>query len=360
MHPKEFWRRVSDGLEIGELWRRFRADALASYSLYNREVDWSPFPGERPGQRFLRIAHLRFWAMLMKLSPPRRILLLISLVALVGAIAGAEVCMLLSTCCLLVLLALELADRVVMKRDLEIARDIQSWLVPATPPEIPGYDMAFATVPANTVSGDYYDAFPRQVAGEESPRLHVVVADVAGKSVPAALLMATFEASLHTLAYTLPGLSELVAGLNRYASAHSLEGRRFTTAFLADIAPASGELRYINAGHNVPILRRASGGLERLEAGGLPLGIRADAPYECGATTLEPGDLLVVFTDGVVDAENAQGQEYDESRLLALCQRSGARPAAETLAELMASVSAFVGDAPRHDDLTCLILRRSG
>jgi sigma-B regulation protein RsbU (phosphoserine phosphatase) len=358
---------VSDGLELGELWRRFRADARASYSLYSREVDWESAPGERRFRRGRRIACSLFGAMLMKLSPPRRILLLIALGFALVAISGVwlyglprEAYVLLSTGGLVALLALELADRVVMKRDLEIARDIQRWLVPSTPPQIPGYDMAFATVPANTVSGDYYDAFTRQVAGESSPRLHVVVADVAGKSVPAALLMATFEASLHTLAETLPGLGDLVAGLNRYACSHSLEGRRFTTAFLADIAPASGELRYINAGHNAPILRRASGGLERLEAGGLPLGIRGDAHYDCGAATLGPGDLLVVFTDGVVDAENAQGQEYDEPRLLTLCQRSGTRPTAETLAELMASVSAFVGDAPRHDDLTCLILRRSG
>jgi sigma-B regulation protein RsbU (phosphoserine phosphatase) len=269
-----------------------------------------------------------------------------------------EIHFLLAAGALLALLALELADRVVMKRDLEIARDIQRWLVPAAPPEVPGYDIAFATRPANTVSGDYYDAFLREVAGQASNRLHIVVADVAGKSVPAALLMATFQASLRTLAVALPGLADLVAGLNHYACAHSLGGRRFTTAFLADIDPVTGALTYINAGHNVPILRRAAGAIERLDAGGLPLGIRAEAGYECGALTLEPGDLLVVFTDGVVDAENTRGEEYDESRLMALCQSSAAGSAADILATLMSSVAAFVGAAPQRDDLTCLILRR--
>jgi phosphoserine phosphatase RsbU/P len=170
--------------------------------------------------------------------------------------------------------------------------------------------------------------------------------------------MATFHASLRTLAEALPGLTGLVAGLNHYACAHSLDGRRFTTAFLADIDPSTGALTYINAGHDVPILRRASGAIERLEAGGLPLGIRAQAGYDCGAVTLEPGDLLVVYTDGVVEAENTQGEEYEESRLLALCQSSATGSAADILAGLMSSVGAFVGGAPQRDDLTCLVLRR--
>jgi len=185
-----------------------------------------------------------------------------------------------------------------------------------------------------------------------------VVADVAGKSVPAALLMATFQASLRTLAEVLPALTGLVAGLNRYACAHSLDGRRFTTAFLADIHLSTEALTYMNAGHNSPMLPRASGEIERLEAGGLPLGIRAEAHYDCGAVTLALGDLLVVYTDGVVEAENAQGQEFGESRLLTLCQSSATRPAADILGGLMSSVGAFVGAAPQQDDLTCLILRK--
>ena len=364
-HLLDFWQRVSDGLAIGELWRQFEVDARASYSLYSRDVDWESLPKESRFRRGLRIGRLLFWAMVMKLSPPRRVLLIIALLLTVFAVTGLrvlgwpeEIHFLLAAGALLALLALELADRVVMKRDLEIARDIQRWLVPAAPPEVPGYDIAFATRPANTVSGDYYDAFLREVAGHASKRLHIVVADVAGKSVPAALLMATFQASLRTLAVALPGLADLVAGLNHYACAHSLGGRRFTTAFLADIDPVTGALTYINAGHNVPILRRAAGAIERLDAGGLPLGIRAEAGYECGALTLEPGDLLVVFTDGVVDAENTRGEEYDESRLMALCQSSAAGSAADILATLMSSVAAFVGAAPQRDDLTCLILRR--
>ena len=187
--------------------------------------------------------------MMMKLSPGRRILLLIALILLV--FPGFDIhsenfefsmpnLAFFGGLALIVLLALELADRVTMKRDLQIAREIQGWLMPSAPPSVPGVDIAFATRPANTVAGDYYDAFVRQIVPHPTPdlltpqtgeRLLIVVGDVAGKSVPAALLMATLQASLRTLA-TLPlALPELVDRLNQYVCAQNLGGRRFITAF---------------------------------------------------------------------------------------------------------------------------------
>src|SRR6266852_4846885 len=193
---------------------------------------------------------------------------------------------------LFVLLILEVGDRVVMKRDLEIARDIQRWLLPATPPQVPGLAIAFATRPANTVAGDFYDVFARPAPTPAETRFLLAVADVAGKSIPAALLMATFQASLRTLSATSYSLAEVVAGMNQYACTNSQSGLRFTTAFLAEFDPATRKLTYINAGHNNPILRRSSGTIERLVAGGLPLGIRAEAVYESGSAILQAGDWL--------------------------------------------------------------------
>jgi phosphoserine phosphatase RsbU/P len=372
---KSFWQRVSEGIEVQQLLSQFKTEARASYELYSKEVDWASLESESRWKWRSRVARALFWAMIMKLSPARRVFLLIALVlAVVGLIpnirfvfgnvnfqlGGEPLPLLLAFGALVVLLALELADRVTMKRDLEIARDIQRWLVPEMPPQVPGVDVAFATRAANTVAGDYYDAFLRDsdASGSTSPRLLLAVADVAGKSVPAALLMATFQASLHTLASAPTSLLDLVAGLNRYACAHSLGGQRFTTAFLAELQPATGALTYVSAGHNPPALRRVSRNLERLEAGGLPLGIRPDARYESGSTTLHPGDLLVIFTDGLVEAENERGEEYSESRLLELLRRMAEGSAAEDLKILVASVESFVGPAPQHDDITCLILRR--
>ena len=168
--------------------------------------------------------------------------------------------------------------------------------------------------------------------------------------------MATLQASLRTLA-ALPGsLLELVARLNQYACAQNLGGQRFTTAFLAELEPASGRLTYVNAGHNWPVLRCVSGAIDRLEAGGLPLGITPSARYDCGETTLATKDLLLIFTDGLVEAENDREEEYGEPRMLGILSGAGGT-ASEVLKQLMSSVDAFVGSARQHDDITCLVLR---
>ncbi len=358
---RNFWLRITDGIAMQQLWAQFRADAREGYQFYSKEVDLAPGEGESHWKRFWRMARGLFWAMILKLSPVRRVMLLIALVLLllpalrVGE-GGQQVATsdghFLAGVVLVILLALELSDRVAMKRDLEIAREIQSWLMPLEAPKVPGVDIAFASRPANTVAGDYYDAFFRP-----NGRLLIVVADVAGKSIPAALLTATLQASLRTLA-ALPGsLPELVDRVNHYACEQSLQGRRFTTAFVAELEVATGAMTYVNAGHNWPVLRRASGAIERLEAGGLPLGILAARLYESGSATLEKGDLLLIFTDGLVEAENEAAMEYGEERMLAVIEGLQGGTAAEGLRRIMVSVDAFVGLTRQHDDITCLVLR---
>jgi sigma-B regulation protein RsbU (phosphoserine phosphatase) len=358
---RDFWQRITEGIAIQQLWAQLRADARSSYQFYSKEVDRAPIAGESRWKRFWRIVRGFFWAMMMKLSPVRRVLLLIALVLLL--LPGIHVTQddgrvdtvdtkFLAGVVLVILLALELSDRVTMKRDLEIAREIQSWLMPSEAPKVPGVDIVFASRPANTVAGDYYDAFFRP-----NERLLLVVADVAGKSIPAALLTATLQASLRTLA-ALPGsLPELVGRVNRYSCEQSLQGRRFTTAFIAELEPATGALTYVNAGHNWPVLRHASGAIERLEAGGLPLGINSAVAYQSGTANLGAGDLLLIFTDGLVEAENDGEHEYGEERMLPVVQALQSGTAAEALKRIMSSVDAFVGLTRQHDDITCLVLR---
>jgi sigma-B regulation protein RsbU (phosphoserine phosphatase) len=370
---KVFWVRVTEGLQVQELWGQFKSEARESYDLYSKDVDWEQLKQER--SRFKRTMHSGwaiFQAMLMKLTPARRVLLLLAMFLLIFrpeyrsgheeygfdfGIFGAVI--------LFVLLALELADRVTMKRDLEIAREIQQWLVPNAPPNIPGVDIAFATRPQNTVAGDYYDAFlrPDSVA-PGAPRLLIAVADVAGKSVPAALLMATFQSGLRALSGTAAPLAAIVTGLDRYARAHSLEGRRFTTAFLAEIDLATRKMRYTNCGHNDPILRRASGAVERLGVGGPPLGLPLftdnEIEYGTAEVQLNPGDLLFVFTDGVVEAVNERGEEFKEIRLFGSLGTSGQETAAQVLTRVMSDVNSFAGYARQHDDITALVLRITG
>ena len=260
---------------------------------------------------------------------------------------------------MLILLVLEVGDRVVMKRDLQIAKEIQAWLLPANPPQVPGLEVAFATRPANTVAGDYYDVFSRSSSDSSAGTFLIAIADVAGKSIPAAMLMATFQASLKTLS-TLPGpLTELVGRINTYACSNSQNGRRFTTTFIAEYNPATRDVTYVNAGHNAPILRRQSGAIERLQAGGIPLGIQENVPYESGTVTLQSGDWLVIFTDGVIEAENNRAEEYGETRLLVMLHANTMVAPQMLLNSVMLDLDRFVGDAPQHDDVTLVLLHAS-
>jgi phosphoserine phosphatase RsbU/P len=351
------WQSLTEGMALNQLWQDLKADAQAGYKFYSKDVDWASFEEQKKWKRRLFAARALSWALLRKLSPARRMFLLVTVAFVIYALiqSNGDPDIIVLALAFLLLLALELADRVTMKRDLEIARDIQRWLVPESPPVIDGIDIAFATRPANTVSGDYYDAFRRNRPGENN-QLLLVVADVAGKSIPAALLMATIQASLHSLAASPLSLSELVAGLNRYACANSLAGARFTTAFVAEWDTALNTLIYINAGHNPPLVKRSSGIIERLEAGGLPLGITTQRPYVQGQIALHSGDLLVVFTDGVIEAENETEAEFGEPRLIECVSAMRPASARAALTAIISSVDAFVGRTRQHDDITALTL----
>jgi sigma-B regulation protein RsbU (phosphoserine phosphatase) len=187
----------------------------------------------------------------------------------------------------------------------------------------------------------------------------LVMADVAGKSVPAALLMATLQASLRTIASEGLPLSSLTTRLNHYACAHSLGGQRFTTAVLAEFDPTTRCLSYVNAGHNSPVIRRANSSTERLESAALPLGITSEAAFPSSEVTLQPGDTLVLFTDGVVEAFNAAGEEFSDNRWLNIIRGLPDLNAQQTLQFLMKSVEDFVGATRQSDDITCLVLRCS-
>jgi len=361
---RHFWQRVTEGRQLDDLWTQFAADARASYGFYGKEVDWEEIQKLPKWHRPFHVAKDIFWALLMKLTPARRIILLIAFVLLVlsgmkfqfGNNVSFDVnFVVISAALFLLLLSLELADKVTMKRDLEIAREIQTWLVPSHPPEVNGAQIAFATKPQNSVAGDYYDAFYPNP--EDQSRLVVVIADVAGKSVPAALLMATLQASLRTIAGEGASVADLVARLNRYACAHSLEGRRFTTAVFSEYNTATRTLTYVNAGHNAPILRRANGKLETLETGGLPLGIEVSSKYETATIELQPGDALILFTDGVVEAFNERGEEFGNDRWFRSIRNLPEWNAQETLNFLMKRVDEFVGATRQSDDITCLVLR---
>jgi sigma-B regulation protein RsbU (phosphoserine phosphatase) len=355
------WSRLTSGLEIDELWAQFKSEAQESSRLYKQDFSGREGKRERSWKQPFRIAGVLAWSVLKKLSPARRLFLLLTIILASLAVIGfhfffftEEVEFIVAFAGLLILLILVLGDHISMKRDIEIAREIQRWLVPRRAPDVPGVDIAFATRPAKTIGGDYFDVFRRAVDGP----LLLAVADVSGKSVPAAMLMATFQGGLRALAGASGSLSELGGGLNRQVCANSQNGR-FTTAFLAELDPATGALNYICAGHNPPILKREDGSLERLKSDNIPLGIELKENYKTGTTQLEPHDLLVIYTDGVTEARNEDQEEFGDDRLVTLVQIAGDERSALTLANIMRNLDEFVGAAPQHDDITCLVVRRS-
>jgi phosphoserine phosphatase RsbU/P len=363
----DFWERITEGLELDQLWSSFKEEAKSGYRLYSKEVP------ERDGNTVSRRRRARdvasgfFWAILNKFSPAKRVILLASVIFILmpsfsiqtdnGKSFNGDAFHTWGGIGILVLLLMEVADRITMKRDLEIAREIQTWLLPEKAPDIPGLDVAFFNRPANTVAGDYYDVFGREAGSGGAGKFVITVADVAGKSMPAALLMATFQASLKTQSSSSCDLLNLVSCVNQYACAHSRNGTRFTTAVIAEYDPATRSLEYVNAGHNSPMLLKKSGELVRLEVGGLPLGIMRDAQYSSARLTLSPGDLLLIFTDGLSEAVNEKDEEYQDDRISAQLRVAGAQSATAAMNLLTADMQSFIGMARQHDDITCLMAR---
>lgn len=241
-----------------------------------------------------------------------------------------------------------------LEEDLRIAAEIQQGLLPRSLPSIPGFEIAARTIPTQQVGGDCFDTI-------ELPdgRVLLTVSDVSGKGTPASLLMASVQAAVRSLAQLNLPLDDLVARVNDVIF-HNTAADKFITAFFGIIDPSTGIFTYVNAGHNPPFLF-SRGGTTQLDLGGVILGIMPSLiPYAMGAARMEPGDLLVLYTDGVTEAFNARLEEYGERRLRALFEEMPALTAAEALDSVREDLFRFVVDAPQSDDITIMTLRRNG
>ena len=245
-------------------------------------------------------------------------------------------------------------ERSRLESELSVARQIQARLLPAGPPDIPGLEIAGLSESAREVGGDYYDHVD---LGDG--RALLVIADVSGKGVPAALLMSGFRASLMSQDLPRIELTRLVTRLNDFV-VRSVRPGRFVTAFVGVLDGRSGRLEYVNAGHNPPLALRAVGGHEPLTTGGLLLGVDPAAAFGRGETALEPGDLLMLYTDGVTEGADAAGDMWGEERLLATLRRCSSDACAAIVATVAAEVRTFEGDSGPADDVTLLAARRVG
>ena len=241
-----------------------------------------------------------------------------------------------------------------LRRDLALAAEVQKRLLPPAPPSSTFGSLAAFTVPARTVGGDYYDFLDLGDA-----RLGIAVADVSGKGIAAALVMSVVQASLRVIA-TEGGLrvSDLAAKMNAFLH-QSTGANKYATFFYAQVDEPRRQLRYVNAGHNPPYLvRQAAGavGITELKEGGTVIGLFPSMTYDEARIDLQPGDLVVAFTDGVTEAVNPAGEEFGEERLKRLLTESVGETAPEVSARLFAGVREWIGSAEQHDDITVVVL----
>jgi sigma-B regulation protein RsbU (phosphoserine phosphatase) len=250
-----------------------------------------------------------------------------------------------------------LTDRIVeqerLRKELRVAAEVQKRLFPEKDPETALLELTGACVPARGVGGDYYDFL------ELGPRLGIALADVAGKGIAAALLMLVVQASLRGLAGADgSSIPDLASKMNRLLY-RSTGPSSYATFFYGDVDEAKRELRYVNAGHNPPYLLRSGEEsiIEELTTGGAIIGMFPRMQYQEGVVELRPGDVLIVFTDGVPEALNPAGEEFGEQRLKEALVRHAPLPVAGMKSRLLDEMRAWIADAEPHDDLTFVIMK---
>jgi len=309
--------------------------------------------------RFFRMSLWILRNLLLRLSPVRRILLVVALAFFVlGRTAigigeggfGANLRPW-GFVILFFVLMFELRDKLLARDEIEVARQVQLALLPRGHPTIPGWSIWGHTRPANDVGGDLLDYIAL-----DAGNVAVTLGDVAGKGLGAALLMAKLQATLRALAPGCPSLSELGARVNTILYRDGLDNR-FATLVCMRVDPGDDQIRFLNAGHNPPLLARA-GSIESLPASGRPLGMLPDEEYTEGTCRFAAGDLLMVFSDGLVEARDASDQEFGTARVRDLLPRLRDLTVERAGEQLLQEIERFMGGRRPHDDLSMILMKR--
>jgi sigma-B regulation protein RsbU (phosphoserine phosphatase) len=323
---------------------------------------------EASRRRLAGMGHVRrtfrrfFWlikSLLMKLTPARRIMLAFALLLLLPGIhlgggEGVRIDLqapLVSLLIVLVVLMLELKDKLIARNELVAGRAVQLALMPPESPAVPGWDIWLYTQPANDVGGDLVDHL------KIDERHHgIALGDVAGKALPAALLMVKLQATLRALVPLFPALSELGSALNRILHRDGLPNRFATLVYLA-LTTGDGHIRYLNAGHVPPLVIRGSA-IEELKDSSIALGFIPEAEFAERAVSLAVGDVLVIVSDGVIEAMNAADEFFGDDRLRAALSAVAGQPAGQLGQAILSALQPFVGEKKPHDDVSIVVVRR--
>ena len=376
----DFFDNYTKDLTAEDLQRLFTRDARDAYKFFTRGRDADALQRLPWHRRAIAEARILFLAFSMKLSPARRVVfgasLLFALIGLFNLFRGIGLIEVLrlpiigrfgfpgplfqqgtwslffAFALMNLLVLLEVADRLSLKNDLEIARDIQQAMLPSGLYTAPGVETVGMSRPANTVGGDFYDILPL-----DDGRLVITLGDVAGKGSPAALLMALLLAMLRTLVDEKLEPADLITRLNVQVCRHA-PGTRFITLFYGVFDPRNGSLTYVSAGHMPPLLLRADGTCERLSDGGISLGMFEHSTYTTGHVVIQPDDLFAVYSDGITEAESQQGVPFDEIGLETALKASHHASLSDVGAAVVRAVERHTDAHKFADDLTILVLRR--
>ena len=378
---REVFNTYTRDVSPEDLQRLFTHDTRDAYRYFSRGLDEDQYADLPWYKRVPLRVRQTFVAFTLRLPPARRVLYICALlIALVGIVrlfrgfnavevpfgvpfiqvalllpvwADGTLALIISLFLVNLLVLLEVADRLTLKGELEVAREIQLAMLPRGTYTVGDIEICGVTRPANTVGGDFYDVLPLP-----DGRIIVTLGDVAGKGSPAALLMALLLAVLRTLVDEAMEAPALMRRLNAQICRHS-PASRFITLFYAVYTPSSGALTYVNAGQTPPLLRRRDGRFERLTGTGVALGMFEGSEFGSVQTTLEPGEMLVMYSDGITEAEDPQEQPFDEAGLELVVERFAAANAADLGTQVLKAVGIHANDTRFTDDLTILIVKRA-
>jgi serine phosphatase RsbU (regulator of sigma subunit) len=377
---RELFNTYTRDLSTDDLQRLFTDDTRDAYRYFTRGKDDDRYAGMPPWKSAALRLRDFFVAFTLRLSPARRALYVGALiVALTGIIrlfrgfaavdfpfgvpflqvavlmpvwADGTLALIISLFLVNLLVLLEVADRLSLKGELEVAREIQLAMLPKGTYRADDIEICGMTRPANTVGGDFYDVLPLP-----DGRIIVTLGDVAGKGSPAALLMALLLAVLRTLVDEELPPPALVERLNVQICRHS-PSSRFITLFYAVYSPVTGVLTYVNAGQNPPMIRRLDGRYERLGSTGVALGMFDHSTFNSVDSSLAPGEMLVMYSDGITEAEDPAGRPFEESGLELVVERYAQEEPAEIGVQVLKAVELHARASRFIDDLTILLLKR--
>lgn len=334
-------------IPMRQLPKHWGRDWKRAYSILTTEAS-----GEAPPRGWWARLKALYRGVKAKLTPARRALFVLCLIlALLGADKEQDgPWHLVAFAGIVLLLLVELADRTRARDELEVARELQRDLLPTEPPALPGYDFAFSYRSANTIGGDYYHFVPLP-----DGRIALLIGDASGHGMAAGLLMAIADTTIHIGLERDPSPLAVTELLNA-ALIRTGGTRAFMTLFIGLLSPESGQLTYVCAGHPFPLLRRDDGTVLRLGKGSFPLGLREAIDLQSDAVQIAAGDLLVLYTDGVPEAVDVDGESFGYERVQTQVEPGGSAQAVHD--RLLTEVSRFEGGEPPMDDRSLVVIHR--